>query len=614
MGDTYEIGWGTMNTVLILVNLVTLLGVVLPLNARSRFSQSIKNDNKQVHESLDVYELAEQQAAEKKLHELESKQEVIENKLVEEKSSASQNKTSVHSLESIIDPLIPSCPELITPSLQELVHEAKVALERLHGDVDMEKGHLQEKTEIQIDSMKNKIERDIQKLKHDAEIRAQNLKKELEEESVRLSHAAAQKALEIVSKAELDAVKLRLQARQEALQKKFADSGIDVAEYSEDTENEEKNEHTQTHVDDKQDQAKEEVQHKQLVETDLYRLKTTQPEGYDKHPVTTEWKNMVAQEFYKDMTFLKEIIVNGETSEVERQDYLNRFKDQNKWFDVTLSSTRHFEDHSYEEIMQKKNELRLLINAQTNADTYFATLSKNLTLSEDEQKKLRLMMLYDLYGCLEKNSQIEPSEIQRLVNKIVDEYSLNFRTMNAQFSDVEIKPDFTTAPVVSPQVKNLEEKLDKTKKRLKLTKNKKKQLKNDATQKLQEKAAAYVELQINLGALQEELNHTKESLRKAHAKASREHIRKEKLLKQLKACEEENLSLVVLHETSNDYNEKIKHDCHKKHIKLKAALEHATLQAQKHEKKALMLVDEVDAVRKKLIQAKIDLKKTKEKA
>lgn len=154
-------------------------------------------------------------------------------------------------------------------------------------------------------------------------------------------------------------------------------------------------------------------------------------------------------------------------------------------------------------------------------------------------------------------------------------------------------------------------------------------MKADAIKKLHEKALSYIELQVDFEKLHAQLKHAETSMYKAQVKAKQELMRKNDLLHQLEACEQENISLSVQCEKSKEYVAHIKRDkttevSHIKHelqerleqqrekyVELKTAFDHAVLTAQKHENKATALGEEVEIVREKLIETKLKLEETK---
>lgn len=112
--------------------------------------------------------------------------------------------------------------------------------------------------------------------------------------------------------------------------------------------------------------------------------------------VSSEWKSSMAEQFYKDIAVIKQVVLDGEKDREVREKFLKSFRDQQDWFDEAVSSVQNVGDISYEEIKEKKFFISRIANAQRRSDLLLLNFSKNLKLSSFVKKKVRLDILADI--------------------------------------------------------------------------------------------------------------------------------------------------------------------------------------------------------------------------
>jgi Skp family chaperone for outer membrane proteins len=137
-------------------------------------------------------------------------------------------------------------------------------------------------------------------------------------------------------------------------------------------------------------------------------------ERYDK-PLSPELKDAIAEQFKNNISTIKNIVVEGEDSTF-RRDFLDNFSAYENWFDTTLSTTQYKHDSSYQELMDRKNRLDTLTNLQHKADNLLREAQQKTSMSDDDYKRHRLMILYDLNSAYQENHEpISDEQLQKLV-------------------------------------------------------------------------------------------------------------------------------------------------------------------------------------------------------
>ena len=84
--------------------------------------------------------------------------------------------------------------------------------------------------------------------------------------------------------------------------------------------------------------------------------------------ITKDWVSEVTSEFASDTSFIRRVIMEGEVSRIERQNFIALFDEQQQWFDKKVGEVVFFFDEPYNAVMIKKNALSGLVDAQRQAD------------------------------------------------------------------------------------------------------------------------------------------------------------------------------------------------------------------------------------------------------
>jgi|GEM_PF-5365307 len=136
------------------------------------------------------------------------------------------------------------------------------------------------------------------------------------------------------------------------------------------------------------------------------------PEKPAPTPVTTEWKVEQTAKFNRYSTELADTIAMGESDDAELQDFKQIFKDQQQWFDTTMTSTKYVSDDGYASINERTKCLGLLVTAQKRALPLLMKEINMKKISKTAFDRLSTLLLYNL------NSQINDAHAW---NKVVPE-------------------------------------------------------------------------------------------------------------------------------------------------------------------------------------------------
>lgn len=123
----------------------------------------------------------------------------------------------------------------------------------------------------------------------------------------------------------------------------------------------------------------------------------------DRKPVSVEWKNKTARDFYQDVSYLKDVVVQGESPQ-EARDFVERFEKQSRWFDYTLATTRFVSDPSYQSLTQKCARLHDIVAVQKKAEQMLLRTLEPLKLPSQEANKVRVNLLYNLYALMPEHN------------------------------------------------------------------------------------------------------------------------------------------------------------------------------------------------------------------
>lgn len=307
-------------------------------------------------------------------------------------------------------------------------------------EINEQASQLRKEADAAAIALKTKTEDRVQSLLETAESRMARLNKEVAQEAVKLKQEAAQKALIVMDEMEKRASEKRIQERKKTLASALGLSekllGEEEANIPKDLKKEikPKNIVSESHSPSPKTIKRDSQQPSQTTSNNVNR-------------VSAEWKNDLSRRFYQDMTTMKEIIVSAE-SPAETQDFLKKFEEQNKWFDLTLRSTKSVTDEQYSQLANKQAQMGRLMQSQNIADDYLQKFTKNMTLEPLQLKKIRLGLLYELNTRTQqrashldasiRESGIPDDEIKALVKQVLGEFSQQFRDIAAQFPDVEV--------------------------------------------------------------------------------------------------------------------------------------------------------------------------------
>jgi len=135
-----------------------------------------------------------------------------------------------------------------------------------------------------------------------------------------------------------------------------------------------------------------------------------------------EWRKEIVRDFEKDTGFIRQVIMEGEVSRIERQNFIALFTEQQEWLAKTIESAAFFFDESYNAVIAKKNALAALVDAQKQADDLILDMVSEYHLPAQVQAQLRLMALYEINNHLqhtENQTLFVPADvIENLVTKI----------------------------------------------------------------------------------------------------------------------------------------------------------------------------------------------------
>lgn len=123
--------------------------------------------------------------------------------------------------------------------------------------------------------------------------------------------------------------------------------------------------------------------------------------------ITSEWRDEVTTEFSQDTAFIRRVIMEGEVSRIERQNFIALFDEQQQWFDKTVKEVIFFFDEPYNVVMNKKNALSGLVDAQRQADEVVRDLVEQYHLSDQVQAQLRLLSMYEINNRLQSQPEGE---------------------------------------------------------------------------------------------------------------------------------------------------------------------------------------------------------------
>ncbi len=152
--------------------------------------------------------------------------------------------------------------------------------------------------------------------------------------------------------------------------------------------------------------------------------------------VSSEWKSLMTESFYKDIAVIKQVVLDGEKEVASRDKFLKSFRDQQDWFDTAMSTTQEVGDSSYKEIEEKKFFVSRIADAQRRADSLLNEFAQNFKLDSFIKKKIRLDILADIntYVLEEIRRGLKPTQdlflSEKALNNIVNQNINEFKQKN----------------------------------------------------------------------------------------------------------------------------------------------------------------------------------------
>lgn len=162
-----------------------------------------------------------------------------------------------------------------------------------------------------------------------------------------------------------------------------------------------------------------------LVLRDKLQEQDAQDIANSRPKITTEWRTEVTNEFDADTAFMRRIVMEGEASRLERENFGALFDEQKQWFTTMRDKVAYFFDDHYQTVMHKKNDLASLVDAQRQADEIILDLVDKHHLSDTVKSQLRLQAMYEINNYLQttkrRNIFLPVDTIHELVNKVTQE-------------------------------------------------------------------------------------------------------------------------------------------------------------------------------------------------
>jgi len=285
------------------------------------------------------------------------------------------------------------------------------------GDEYRDIKHLVEKAQREAEALKRKAAREIEGVEKKIERRKQKLEKKRaevlrkEESRFERTHQRAQEELESIrKKAERDALKLVQEAEMRALDLR-----------------------------DKLDAQDKEDRKKSVV------------------AITAQWREGVIKEFKEDTDFIKTIVMRGEVSRRERDNFVILFDEQLAWFKKKVAAVVSFFDETYKVVVAKKNALNVLVDAQRQADEIIADLSLVNHLAVKVSDQLRVLALYEINNHLREHKASDVYMSAEAITRLVSSVT---KTISPEKRVVKIVTEKDTIEKLKEQVASLETQLD----------------------------------------------------------------------------------------------------------------------------------------------------------
>ena len=500
---------------------------------------------------------------------------------------------------------------IASPDISRLLQDSESAIRKLEDELNQKEQQLEDLAKKKLEHLQTKVEQEINAMRQNAEKMAVDMRSDIKEEALKLRHDAAHRTLGIISRTEEEALELKRKKRLESLNKRFgateqpsrrrgqARRRSSVSRYSSARPIARSNRFSFIAEERKPVAARSDIGSGERV--------------------SPEWKNDVSRQFYSDMSYMKQVILQGE-SRHEIHDFNKRFSEQNGWFDKTLRAVRYVNDQNYVKVLKKQRRLHDVIAGQKLADAHLKKVIKGASLSLRERRKVRLMVLYDLNSTMQQREAesggrllgtLDIDDITGIVKKTVEEFSVKFKERSGRFPDVKILDNKTTqiVPVMAQKLQEeLEEvqtKLEQAEGKIKSERAKRKQLRADARQKIQEKAKDHVALELKLRRAKQTAEHAGQVREKAMRLAEISDDAKHALAKRLEQSEKEGMIFELemkkaqqkvalareeaVRETQGEFAELLE-EKEKKNLELSSLLQRVTDKATFFREKATELV------------------------
>jgi hypothetical protein len=343
--------------------------------------------------------------------------------------------------------------------VQKLATAGSKETEKMYDSVQAAAQTLEKSIAINADKLKAAAEKRILKLQQTTEAESKKLFERYTQQSTilnqeatkqisQLKYKAAQDILSLINQAEQEAIKVKQKAREDVLRKKI---GI-------------------------------------------------QPLTESKEARALSWKELMRDEFSELLSYMQEIIINGEDS-YEAQDFLTKLNQQAIVLDTVLSTTKHPSENAYVKLEQKKSALENIVNTQKEAETLLQDQIQIRGISQPNYNKLRLLLLYEINLQMHKKSKnglsalaatkLSEEEKKEVVGKAIQE-GLLIAKQATEKTPTQIA---ITSFQKEKEMLSLTEELSKTKKLLENEQREKMNVKTNAHQKLEAISRENLELQ-----------------------------------------------------------------------------------------------------------------------
>lgn len=274
-------------------------------------------------------------------------------------SFSAADKAMSASLTPSVDPAVASLARRYK-DVNLVLQKAKKEAERVQKEAE----HTAQRIELKAKRRMNRLDKRKQDILKRQKEREDYVTHQAQKESLKIKHEAEQQALSIINKAEEHALRLR------AL---FEQKGTNVKDA--------------------------------------------------RIPITSEWRNQSLEEFRADTAFIKKIILEGEEKRVEQEAFITLFDQQQQWFEQTIEGTQYFFDDAYNALVERKNALAVLVDAQRQADDILNDIILQEHLPEEVFSKVRTLILYELNAVLQDETSVatfmDVDTVQRIAQGVI---------------------------------------------------------------------------------------------------------------------------------------------------------------------------------------------------